>query len=56
MVRCGLKNEYQVGIMCLRELFMINYFKFKSQHNWGNFYDHLMSTRIFTVIMNKMFI
>ena len=27
-----------------------------SQHNWGDLYDHLMNTSIFTLIMNKMFI
>ena len=34
-----------------------NYFKFNSQHNSGKggLYDHLMSTRIITLIMNKFF-
>ena len=27
-----------------------------SQHDCGDLYDHLMSTRIFTLIMNKLFI
>ena len=28
--------------------------RFNSQHNWGDAYDPLMSTRIFTLIMNRM--
>ena len=33
-----------------------NCFKFNSQHNWGDLYDHLMRARVFTLIMNKIFI
>jgi hypothetical protein len=29
--------------------------KFVNHSNWGGIYDHLMSVRIFTAIMNKMF-
>ena len=29
---------------------------FKSQHNWGDLYDHFISTRIFTLgVLDKMF-
>ena len=33
-----------------------NHARLNSQHNWGDLYDHLMSMRIFTLIMNKIFI
>ena len=33
-----------------------NHFKFTSQHSWGDLYDHLMSTKILTSIMNKIFV
>ena len=33
-----------------------NHFSFNSEHNLGDMFDHLMSTRIFTLIMNKIFI
>jgi hypothetical protein len=32
-----------------------NHSKFNSQHNWEDLHDHLMSTRIFTLIINKIF-
>lgn len=35
---------------------MINYSNFESQHKWGTLFDHLMRTRIFTLIMNEVFI
>ena len=31
-------------------------FKPNSQHHWGNLFDHSMSTRINTLVMNKLFI
>ena len=31
-----------------------NHSRFNGQYNWDELYDHLMSTRIFTLIMNKM--
>jgi hypothetical protein len=30
--------------------------RFNNQHNGEDLYDHLMSTRIFTLMMNKIFI
>ena len=33
-----------------------NHSRFNSQHNWGNLYDHLMSTSIFTLVCNKILI
>ena len=34
-----------------------NHSRCKSQHNWGGgLYDHLMRTRIFTLMMNNTFI
>ena len=60
MVRCDSENKYQKE-MCLKEipyvLYMLiydNHSRFHSQHGWGNIYDHLMSTRIFTMRLNKI--
>ena len=39
--------------MCSKDA---NRYKLNSQHDGGNPYDHLMSTRIFTWIMNEIFI
>jgi hypothetical protein len=33
-----------------------NHFQLDSEDNLGDLYDHLMSTQIFTLIMNKIFI
>ena len=60
VVRCGSKKRYQNN-MCLKRIGLhaqnikpISRFIF--HHNWGSLYDHLMSMRIFTLIMNKIFI
>ena len=59
VVRCGSKNGHQRLVFkrdwatCSKYL---NYSRLSSQHVWGNQYGHLMSMRIFTLIMNKIFI
>ena len=30
--------------------------RFNSQHNWGDLYDLVINMRVFTLIMNKIFI
>jgi hypothetical protein len=55
----GTKWHYHVFKLRLDNVFRIcYYFRFNSQHDWGggDFYDYLMSTRIFTLIMMKIFI
>ena len=32
-----------------------NHARFYNQHYWENLYDHLMSIRIFTLIMNNIY-
>ena len=59
--RCGSKNGHQKGIMCLNEIglhaqSMVTIIFFNSQHDHGGLFDHLMSRRIFTLIMNKIYI
>ena len=58
VVRCGSKNGYQKGIIRLKELGLHaqnhNHSMLKSQQNWGDLYDHLMSTTLFTLVMNKV--
>ena len=55
VVSCGSKNEHpkRDWTMCSKQ---VNHSKLNNQHNWGNLYDHLMSTRIFTLVMNEIFI
>jgi hypothetical protein len=33
-----------------------NHPSFNGQHDWGDIYDQLMATRMFTLIMDKIFI
>jgi hypothetical protein len=33
-----------------------NHYRLNNQHNWEDLYDHLVSIRIFTLTMNKIFI
>ena len=54
VVWCGYKNEYKKD-MCLKEIGlhaqnMIT--KFNNQYDWGDLYDHLLSTKIFILIIN----
>ena len=50
------KNGYQKD-MCSIEIGLYdNHSKLNSQHNRRGLFDHLMSTRIFTLIMRKNFI
>ena len=58
--RCGSKNGHQ-KCMCSKVIGRpikkhANYSKFETQHNLGDLCDHLMSTRICTLIVYKMFI
>ena len=59
VVRCGSKKGYQKGMLkrdwttCSR---YDNHSTLKSQHKWGDLHDHVISMRIFTSIMNKIFI
>ena len=56
-VRRGFKNRHQ-NDMCLKEIglhdeSMINHSRLNNQHDWENLYDHLMSKKIFTFILNR---
>ena len=43
--------------MCLNKIGLrAQYYKLNSQPNWKDLYDLLVSTRIFTLIMNKIFV
>ena len=54
IVWCGFKNRYQNDwTKCSN---CRNHSRFSGQHNWGDLYDHLMSTRILISIMNMTFI
>ena len=53
VIRCGTKNEYQKDVFWIDRTTCSkydNHSTFKGQHNWGNLYEHLMSTRIFILI------
>ena len=58
VVRCGSKNGHQNDVskrhctMCSRN---DNHSRLNRQHNWRDVYGHLMSTRIFTLIIKKIF-
>ena len=59
VVWCGYKNKYEKDI-CLKEIGlhaqnMITILSL-SQHDWGDLYDHLLSTKIFTLIIYKIII
>ena len=51
VVRCGSKNEHRKE--CSK---FANYSRLNSQHKLGDAYHHLMSIRIFTLIMHKILI
>ena len=55
MVRCGSKNGHQKDNVFKRDWTtcskFVNHSRLNSQHNWGDLYDHLMSKRIFTLII-----
>ena len=60
MVTCGSKNGNQKD-MCLEEIGlrtqnMLSFLGFRIQHDSGDLYDDLMSTRIFNLILNEMLI
>ena len=57
----GSKNGYQKTCVlkrldCVLEKIYDIYFMLSTPHNGGNLYDLLINTRIFTLIMNEMFI
>jgi hypothetical protein len=59
VVRCGVKNTNQEGIMWSKEnwttcLKFVNYSNYSTLNNLYDLYDQLM--RIFTLILNKMFL
>ena len=59
-VRCGSKNGHQ-NYMCLNKIglraqSMLTIEDSKININWENPYDHLINTRIFTLMMNKTII
>ena len=58
MARCRSKDLHQKD-MCLHEIDYVvknaNHYRFHSQHDWGLLYDHVISTRIATLLMNKIF-
>ena len=61
MVRCGFKSGHQKDIMCLKEIGphaqnMLTILGSIVNIILGDLYDHLMSMRIFTLMMNKIFI
>ena len=59
VVWCGSKNGYQKHVlqkdwtMCPR---YDNHSKVNSQLYWGDLYDQVMSTRIFILIVNEIFV
>ena len=59
MDRCGFKNGYQKDL-CLMEIGLCSkyddHFKFNNRHNWAPINNYLMSTRIFTLIKDNIFI
>ena len=61
MVRCGSKNGYQNDMMCLKEIGicaqpMITILNSIVNMIGGELYNHLMSTRVFALTINKMFV
>ena len=57
---CGSKNRHQTEMSLeeigLRAQNMTTISKLNSLHKWGDLYDHLMSTKIFTLILHEIFI
>ena len=59
VVRCSSKSKYQKDTflkhwtMCSKN---DNHSRLNDQHIWGDPYDCLMSSRILSLVMNKMFI
>ena len=61
VIRCASKNKYHEDIMYLKKNQTMcskydNQYRLNSQHHWVNLYDHLTSKRIFTFMMNKVFV
>ena len=57
VVRCDSKNGYQKDVIkryCVMCSKYDKHSRFNNHHNWRDLYDHLMSTRILTLIMNKI--
>ena len=60
MVRCESKNRHHEVRVLDRDWIACskyaNHSTLNSQNHWGDLYDHLMTTKIFTSIVNKIFI
>jgi hypothetical protein len=59
VVSCCSKDKFEKRHMFKRDWSTCskhdNYPRRNTQHDWGDVYGHLMSTKIFTFIMNKIF-
>ena len=47
--------------MCLKEVAMTcskyyHHSRLNNQHDWGDLYEHLIDTKTFTLMMNRIFI
>jgi len=64
IVRCGSKNRHKARIMWTTCSKFVNHSRLNSEHYlliylfWGgvDIYDHLMNSRVFTSVMNEIFI
>ena len=56
MLWCGSKNKYQKGILCFKKIGVCAQNMKTVISSIVNIYDHLVSTKIFTLIMNQIFI
>ena len=55
LVRCGSKNKHKKRRNVQMRLDYVLKYANYSRLNSGDLSDHLMSTRIFTLVMNKIF-
>ena len=61
MVRCRSKYGHQIGIICLKEIGLrarnlLTILGSIVNNNSQDLHGHLMSSRMFTLIMNKVFV
>ena len=54
-LRTDTKDTCVVKEIALRAQIFIFCARLNIQHNWEDLYDHMVSTRTFTLIMNKIF-
>ena len=55
VIRCGSKNGHQLDMLSTKEIGLCaqNMLPIlNNEYSWGNLYTHLMSMRIFIMIMN----